>query len=194
MNYKLRQKPKELKVLEILDRRKKLNKEEQRRLYNLKKGYEGEVLFDALTEKLTCECLILNDLLLTHNHTTFQLDTLIIGHGKIHLFDVKNYDGDYYYESDHLYSNSGVKLSNPLHQLARHESLMQQLLFSLGHKYSISTAVIFINPTFTMYNSPRDQRIIHPNQIETYLNQLDHPPSKITNHHMRLADQLISLH
>src|SRR5699024_4615514 len=87
---------------------------------------EGEVSFDLLTKKLKCECLILNDLLLTQNNTTFQTDTLIIAHGKIHLFEIKNNTGDHYYESDHMYHISGVKLCHPVHQLERNQSVIQQ--------------------------------------------------------------------
>lgn len=194
MHYKLRTKSNELITLEILDKRMNLKSEDKQRYYSLKKGLEGEVLFDSLTKKLQCECLILNDLLLTQSHTTFQLDSLMISHGKIHLFEVKNNEGDHYYESDSLYNNSGVKLSNPIHQLARSESLLQQLVYTLGHKYPLKASVVYINPYFTMYQAPRDQPIIYPTQIRTYFNQLNNTPSKITEKHINLADQLISLH
>lgn len=194
MLYKLRTKPNELAILEALDKRMNLKKEDKRRYYNLKKGYEGEVRFDSLTGKLKCECLILNDLLFTQNHTTFQLDTLMIGHGKIHLYDVKNHEGDHYYESGHLYNNAGIKLNNPLHQLTRSESLLQQLLFNLGHNYLLSPSIVFINSAFTMYQAPRDQPIIHPTQVKTHLSRLNNTPSKITEQHLHLADQLIALH
>lgn len=63
MLYKARTKSKELLIMELL---------------NTRMDYEGEVLFDALTEKLQCECIILNDLLLNINNTNFQIDSLII--------------------------------------------------------------------------------------------------------------------
>lgn len=34
-------------------------------------------MFDALTDKLQCDCYILNDLLLNLNDSKFQIDTLI---------------------------------------------------------------------------------------------------------------------
>src|SRR5699024_10348485 len=151
MHYKLRTKPNELAILEILDKRMNLKREDKKRYYNLKKGYEGEVLFDSFTKKLQCECLILNDLLLTQNHSTFQLDTLMIGHGKTHLFDVKNHEGDHYYEADSMYNNSGVKLNNPLSPLATRSSLWQKLLFTHGYKYYLDASVVFINSSFTIY-------------------------------------------
>ncbi len=194
MLYKSRTKPKELTILEILNQRMTLKQEEQRRYSNLKKGFDGEVQFDSLTEKLQCECLILNDLLFTQNHTTFQLDSLIISHGKIHLYDVKNHSGDYYYEAGHIYNNAGRKLNNPLHQMERSEVLLQQLLSSLGHHYLISPSLLFINPSFTMYQAPRDKPIIYPTQVKAHLKQLNHAPSKNTKQDIQLADQLIAHH
>ncbi|MBU5466146.1 NERD domain-containing protein [Virgibacillus sp. MSJ-26] len=194
MEYKPRTKPKELAILEILNKRMNLKTEDKQRYYSLKKGYEGEVHFDSLTKKLQCECLILNDLLLTQNHTTFQLDTTIIGHGKIHLFEIKNNEGDHYYESDSLYNKSGVKLNNPIHQLVRSESLFQQLTYTLGHKYPLEVSVVYINSSFTMYQAPLHLPIIYPTQIKTHLGQLNNTPSKITEQHYNLADKLITLH
>lgn len=194
MTCKSRIKPKALTVLEILDKRMQLDKEKKRRYFTLRKGYEGEVSFDLLTKKLKCECLILNDLLLTQNNTTFQTDTLIIAHGKIHLFEIKNNTGDHYYESDHMYHISGVKLGHPVHQLERSESLLQQLIYTLGHNYPIEASVVYINPSFTMYQAPRYQPIIYPTQIKNHLHQMNHTPSHITDKHIQLADQLIDLH
>src|SRR5699024_11339399 len=90
MIYKARIKPEELTILEMLDKRMKLSNKDKQHFYNLKKGYEGELLFDSLTEKLQCECLILNDLLLEINLTTFQFDSLIIFLGKIYFYEINN--------------------------------------------------------------------------------------------------------
>jgi hypothetical protein len=56
---------------------------------NLKKGYEGEVMFDSWTENLGCDCCILNDLRLKFNNSVFQIDTLIIFQQIIQAFEVK---------------------------------------------------------------------------------------------------------
>ncbi|MEH7225104.1 nuclease-related domain-containing protein [Bacillus sp. JJ1566] len=102
MLFKARNKSGELITLEILNKRSDLSSKDKQYFLNLKKGYEGELLFDSLTEKLQCECLILNDLLLEVNNTTFQIDSSIFIDGKIHSYEVKNFEGDYYYESNKL--------------------------------------------------------------------------------------------
>ncbi len=76
MLYKARTKSKELLIMELLNTRMNLSSTDKQYYHSLKKGYEGEVLFDALTEKLQCECFILNDLLLNINNTNFQIDSL----------------------------------------------------------------------------------------------------------------------
>ncbi|WP_317851488.1 nuclease-related domain-containing protein [Neobacillus bataviensis] len=85
MAFKGRVESDELKRLRILNIRMELSEQEKRHLFNLEKGYEGEVNFDLLTEKLQNECYVLNDLLLKSNNTSFQIDTTIIYQEPIYL-------------------------------------------------------------------------------------------------------------
>lgn len=161
---------------------------------NLKRGFEGELYFDSLTEKLQCDRLILNDLLLTVNSTVFQIDTLIITPETIHIFEVKNYEGDYYYEADKFFKIPQFEIINPLHQLSRSESLLRQLFLKHNINLPIAASVIFINPEFTLYQAPSDKPIILPTQIKRHLNQLNIIPSRLNRKHKLIADKLISLH
>lgn len=194
MLHKKRIKPSELRILELLNKRMDLDRKDKLRFSNLKKGYEGECQFDILTEKLRCECLILNDLLLEVNHTTFQIDSLLIMQRNLHIFEIKNHDGDFYYERDKFYKKNKIEVSNPLHQLSRIETLLQQLLLSIGFKLPIDASVVFINPQFTLYQAPMDKPIIFSNQMNQYLEKLSTTPSKLTDAHRKLADQLLALH
>ena len=193
MPYKSRTESNELLILRFLNTRMTLSDKDKQHYFNLKKGYEGEVMFDSLTEKLQCEFLILNDLLLKINNTTFQIDTLIIS-DTIYLFEVKNFEGDYVYESDKLYKKPKSEMMNPLHQLSRSESLLRQLLQNLGFNLPIDASVIFINPQFTLYQAPLNKPFIFPTQINRYLRKLNSQPPKLKERHKILADQLISLH
>ncbi|MDY0405261.1 nuclease-related domain-containing protein [Virgibacillus sp. 179-BFC.A HS] len=89
MAYKTRTKSKELIILESLNSRGNLTKKDKQRYFNMKKGFAGEIQFDAYTEKLQNECSIINDLLLEVNGTTFQIDSLVIIQGKIYMYEVK---------------------------------------------------------------------------------------------------------
>lgn len=194
MIFKYRTKPIDLKILELLNPRMNLTNKDKQHYYNQKRGYEGEVMFDTLTEKLQCECFILNDLLLEINNTTFQIDSLLILQEAIYFYEVKNFEGDYYYDSDKIFKKPKTEIVNPLHQLSRSESLLRQLLLKLGYTLPIHASIVFINPTFTLYQAPLNQPIIFPTQIKNYLSHLNKTPSKLSKWHEKLADQLTSLH
>ena len=195
MPFKSRTESTELLILKSLNTRRGLSDKDKQHYFNLKKGYAGEVLFDSFTEKLQCECLILNDLLLRINNTTFQIDTLIIISEIIYFFEVKNYEGDYYYESDRLYKKPKTEMNNPLNQLSRSESLLRQLFQSLGFNIPIDASVVFINPEFTLYQTPLNKPFIFPTQVNRYLKNVNKIPSKVKwKNKKSLADKLISLH
>ncbi len=192
--YKTRTKPVELQQLSSLDTRMTLSSKDKQHLINLTKGYEGEVQFDSLTEKLTWDCFILNDLLLKVNNTLFQIDSLLISSRKIHLFEVKNFEEDYNYEADKFIKLPQYEITNPLHQLSRSESLLRQLLLKDKINLPIDASLVFINPEFTLYQAPLDKPMILPTQIKNYLNKLNSTPSHLNEKHKWIADKLISLH
>ncbi|WP_423799277.1 nuclease-related domain-containing protein [Neobacillus sp. SAB-20_R2A] len=202
MAYKPRTESEELLILGLLNARMTLSDDDKKHYLRLKKGYEGEIMFDKLTEQLRCESIILNDLLFTVHNQTFQIDSLIIVPEQIYLYEVKNYEGNYFYElgpesepeSDRLYKLPKTEYTNPLYQLIRSESLLRQLLQSLGVNLPIEAKVIFINPKFTLYQAPLTKPFIFPTQVSSYLEKLDKSPLKLTDYHKRLADKLVSLH
>ncbi|WP_068673758.1 nuclease-related domain-containing protein [Oceanobacillus sp. Castelsardo] len=194
MLYKPRTKPITLEILEFLNLRMKLTTKDKQHYFSQLKGYEGEVIFDSFTERLQCECFIVNDLLLETNNSTFQIDSLLILQDGIYLFEVKNFEGDYYYDSEKIFKKPNTEIVNPLHQLSRSESLLRQLLPKLGYPLPIHASIVFINPAFTLYQAPLNQPIIFPTQIKNYLSNINATPSKLSKWHEKLADQLSSLH
>ncbi|AZV45241.1 nuclease-related domain-containing protein [Peribacillus asahii] len=194
MAYKSRTKSSRLLILKSLNIRMNLSDNESQQYFNLEKGYEGEGIFDTFTEKLQCECLILNDLLLKMNGSLFQIDSLIITSEAIYFYEVKNYEGDYYYESDRIYKNPKFEIINPINQLSRSESLLRQLLHNLGFNLPINASVVFINPEFTLYQSPLNKPFIFPTQVNRYLNKLNKISLKLNEKHKMLADKLVELH
>jgi len=194
MLYKSRKKSNELIVLELLHNRMNLTSEDKQHYHNLKKGYEGELMFDALTEKLQCECLILNDLLLKVKKTSFQVDSLIITQEKLYLYEIKTLDGDYYYESDRFYKNPRFEVANPLIQLSKTDTLFRQLLLSQGYKLPVESRVVFMDPTFFLYQAPLDKPFIFPTQVKKHLKNVNAINSKVTDKHKKLSKQLVTMH
>ncbi|CAM4068312.1 NERD domain-containing protein [Mesobacillus thioparans] len=167
-------------------------KEHSNYLY-LEKGYEGEVIFDRWMEEVEKGFLVLNDLLLEHGNTKFQIDSLFLSQ-IIHLFEVKNFEGDYYIEGDRWYTNNGVEINNPLIQMKRAESLLRRMIRELGYNMNIESTLVFVNPNFYLYQAPRNLPIIFPNQIPRLLINLQKQFSPIKNTHTNLAERLLSLH
>lgn len=184
----------EIKILRILKTKGSLTVEEKQHLYVLEKGYEGEVMFDALTEKLENENLILNDLLLESNHSTFQIDSLLVYQKTLYNIDVKYFEGDYVYRFDGFYSANGKPMKDILVQLKRSENLLSQLLQKYGLTIPIESYIVFINPEFTLYHAPENPQIILPTQVKRFMKKFHMIQSKLTDRHFKLADLLISLH
>ncbi|MBW8351963.1 NERD domain-containing protein, partial [Bacillus sp. IITD106] len=185
---------KELKVLRILANRKVLSVEEAAQLANLEKGFEGELKFDERVGRLSKDWLVLNDLLLKSNNAEFQLDSILIAQKTILLFDIKNYEGDYYIEDGKWYYNNGKVIQNPVSQLERSETLFRRLLQEHGFNIPIESYLVFINPDFHLYNAPRNLPIVFPTQLNRFFDNLKKIPTKTNEHHVKLAQKIISLH
>lgn len=195
MLVKRRSEPVELMSIRYLNTRMELTEKEKLQYSNLEKGYEGEVKFDRLAEILQEERLIINDLLLEVNNSYFQIDTLIISESMIHLLEIKNFQGDWYLESDKLYTvTAGREYKNPVYQLKRSAALLRQLLQTLKQNYPVEASVVFINPEFTLYQAPMDQPIVLPTQVNRFIKDLNKTPSNLNDGHTKLAQHLMSLH
>ncbi|ETI69645.1 nuclease-related domain-containing protein [Neobacillus vireti] len=186
--------PNELIVMRLLNLREVLSQQEKKNYKNLEKGFEGELKFDLLTEKLQNECFVLNGLLLEVNNSEFQIDTSIIFQKTIYLIDVKNFEGDYYYENEKLYFANGDEAKDPLLQLRRCESLFRQLLQKLGVHFHVEAYLVYINPELTLLQAPRSYPIVYPTQLNRFMQKLNMVPSRLYETHEKFANQLISLH
>ncbi len=194
MLLKARTESDELLTLRSLNIRTELTSKERFYYENLERGYDGEVKFDSMIQDLRQERYIINDLLLEVNNSFFQIDTLIISQGVIHLIDVKNFYGDCYLNTDNLYSvSTGREYKNPINQLNRCSSLFRQLLQNLNLNYLVDATIIFINPEFTLYQAPLDQPFILPTQINRFLRELNNVSSQLNDGHKKLAQKLIEL-
>ncbi|RHW43285.1 NERD domain-containing protein [Neobacillus notoginsengisoli] len=181
----------ELIGMRYLNARKELSADDKFYLSNLEKGFEGELAFDRLAANLSEERYILNDLLLEANHSDFQIDSVIISEGIIHLIDVKNSKEDYVWKDGELYTKKGNKCKNPVNQLNKSDLLFNQFLRDNKLNFLIQSRLVFINPEFTLYNAPEDMPIILPTQINRFMTELN-TPSKLNEGHKKLAQTLMT--
>jgi len=181
----------ELRTLRSLNVRTTLSKKERQYYWHLEKGFEGECWLDKRLEVLPDQVLILRDLTYEVNHTTFQIDTLLIFQEKLYLLDVKNNDGDHYIEGGVWKTAQGTEIKNPQHQLLRCTSLLRKLLQIIGINLNICAYLIFVNPEFTLYQAPRTPEIIFPSQLNRFIEKLKAEPCNLSHMHQRIANQLL---
>lgn len=194
MFLKTRTESLELRLFRFLNERVNLSAEDKQYYLNLEKGFEGELLFDKHLESLSNDWLIISDLFLRNNTTSFQMDSLLISHDIIYLFEIKNFEGDYYIEKDKWYTKSKKEITSPIAQLERNQSLLRRVLQDMGFNMTIEAYLVFVNPEFTLYNAPLDKPIIFPTQIKKFLKRLDMKNPRIHSRHVKMAELLISEH
>ncbi|MFB1051029.1 nuclease-related domain-containing protein [Paraliobacillus sp. JSM ZJ581] len=173
MIRKERRKPKELRILELLSNRKTLNSRDYMKYQNLLLGYEGELRFDSYMKKYGEKLIILNDLLLRHNEQYFQIDSCVITNETIYLFEIKNYQGQYYFDKDTLYKVSNKEIENPILQRTRATSLFRMFLQSKGIHLPLKSYIVFIHPQCTIYQTPLNQQIIFHSNLYSFLTKLN---------------------
>jgi hypothetical protein len=190
---KNRNKSNYLRAVEALDKRMALPDEEALHLLNMQKGFKGEILFDSLLKEfLDVDALILNDLMFTEKGSTFQVDSLIITGDKILLFEVKNYEGNFQFQSHHLLTSSGKEIGNPLNKLDDTSIKMRQLLSKWNVNLPFEPILIFVNPAFTLYNAPIGSPIIFPTQIKEQLARMNRSALPLSKRHHYFVDKIIA--
>ncbi len=183
----------ELKILRSLKARMNLSKKDESYYWIIEKGFIGEQKFDKWLENLSIDSYVLNDVLLEYNNTVFQIDTLLISPETIYIFDVKNYEGDFFIEADKWCTISRNEIKNPLLQLKRSENLFRQLLQDLGFTSTIETYLVFINSNFHLYQAPLNLPIIFPTQLNRFINQINIKSSNLKEKHSKFVKQLLSI-
>jgi hypothetical protein len=187
--------PKELALLTYLRARTNLSAKDEACFYKYRKGYVGEEFLDSFLEKLDESWIILNDIRIEVNQSIIQLDSILISNNTIYILEVKNYEGDYYYQSDRWYTSAKTEIKNPLLQLQRSVALFKIFLSENKITLPVEPYLLFVNPYFMLYQAPLDLPIIFPPQLERFFSKLmEKPIVKVNPALTKLADKLISQH
>ncbi|WP_042354261.1 nuclease-related domain-containing protein [Bacillus rubiinfantis] len=185
---------KDLLIMRLLNARMNFSSEDKLYYSRIEKGFQGELQFDSLSDKLKSDCIVKKGLLLEVHNSEFQIDSLIMFRKLIFLLDIKNYEGDYYCEENKLFFANGNIVKDPLPQLMRCESLFLQLMQKLGYHFPVVSHLVFVNPEFTLMQAPKDYPIIYPTQLNRFMKKLNCIPANLTGMHEAFAKQLQSLH
>ncbi|WP_409254268.1 nuclease-related domain-containing protein [Bacillus sp. SCS-153A] len=184
--------PRELQILRALRPRMNFNESEESYYQHKEKGYEGEVMFDKWAEPLQ-EMIFLNDSNFNVNNNHFQTDSLGISSGTLHIFEVKNFEGDYTIKEDKWYSPKGNPIKNPLLQLEKTETLINQLVKSMGWRITVEPHLVFVNPEFHLYDVYSELPIVYPAQLGRFREKmLQRCGSKPTRSEIQFAEKLLT--
>lgn len=199
MTINLHRKPspsKELQIYRSLHPRMNLSASQKHKYDKLNKGYLGERKFYHLLNKHpSTNRLALYDFLLESNETEFQINSMVFHQNTIFPLEIKNFDGDFYFEENNWYVvNSKREIRNPLLQLQRMEFLFKQVLQRLNVNMAVKPYLVFVNDEFTLYQSPIGPSIIYPTQLKRFIKQLNTNSRPLTMQHKNLANKLISMH
>src|SRR5690625_3188928 len=186
----------ELQALHYLNPRTKLSTSDLRTYEILQKGYLGERKFyHLLKELLSSDCIVLFDLLLTSNGTTFQTDCLLIFQETIYFIEIKNFEGDFYRKGDSwYYVATRNEIRNPLLQLERSEFLLRHFLQKNKYNFPVKSYVVFVNNGFMLYEAPMKLPIIYPTQLRRFIQRLNNTHSRLSTQHERLASLFLKEH
>ncbi|MEH7085470.1 nuclease-related domain-containing protein [Neobacillus drentensis] len=184
----------EITLLRSLNARMSLSDKDVRNYTRLKKGFEDEQKSDLWLEGLSEEWLVIHDLLLEHNNSKFQIDTLLISHDKIYPLDIKNFEGDYFVEGEKWCTSTKKEMKNPVHQQNHCVILLRSLLQDLGYHNPLEPYLIFINPEFHLYITTINPSLVFHSQINRFLKKLNTRPVKLNKRHYKIAEQLVALH
>lgn len=185
--------PRELQVLRALRPRMDFSESEESYYQYKEKGYEGEVTFDKWAEPLK-NIIFLNDTNFNVNNNHFQTDSLGISPGTLHIFEVKNFEGDYTIKGDKWYSPKGNGIKNPLLQLEKTETLINQLVKNMGWRINVEPHLVFVHPEFHLYDVSSELPIVYPTQLGRFGEKmLQRCGSKPTRSEIQFAEKLLAL-
>lgn len=115
-----------------------------------------------------------HNLLLQSNNPLFQIDHILIHAHTIFLFEVKNYEGEFYIDNDIWYVKSTKQeIQNPINQLNKSDYLLRQLIKNLGYNIPVKSYLVFVNREFTLYQLPPNLPILLRSQLNKFIQHLN---------------------
>ncbi|MGP6146817.1 nuclease-related domain-containing protein [Jeotgalibaca sp. A122] len=182
-------------ILHALERRFVLPTELQSYLANLDRGLGGEDCFREVLEGLTCAHVLLRDVRLRLDANFFQIDALLLTGKQVIVFEVKNWGGAFEYADGQIVSKkSGKPYKNPREQLNRCVVNLQYLLKTWGFDFEVVGRVVFIDPTFYLYNAPIGLPFLFVPELNEWVKALNRFDGWIGESHRRLGELLVARH
>lgn len=171
-----RTKPHELIYYEALSARTSLMKKESAKFENVKKGYEGEMLYDQIFDSIGHgNVLIYRDLFLSIDGSVTQYDTLIISDIGIISNEIKNFSGSVTFRDGSWYRGNFAIPNDAFSQLNRSVGKLMELRNTSRSDFKVSGKLIFPNDNFTFHSDDQSNwnKIILRSGLRDYFRQFN---------------------
>lgn len=181
-------------VMESLYCRGRLDEKRQKEYRNAIKGLEGERRFDEVVASTVTNGYVLNDLMLKDGTSLSQIDSLIVTENSVHIFEIKNYTGEYTYKEEEMHSPYGFIIPSPTTQITNSRSLVHNIMRKTRLKLPIEAHVVFVNPAFYLYDLPINKPFIFNYQLEKHLRGLNRGEVNTTHKQEKIVQHLLNHH
>lgn len=188
--------PNELQTIYYLSGRQNLSQNLRQKFRQLQRGFLGELAFHQLLKKQKFSSpTSLFSLTLQVGENLFQIDHLVIIGEVIYVHEIKHFKGDFHFKNNLFFSlQNNREIVSPIVQLKRAESLLRQLLSSLGLSYKVVSKVVFTHPECAIFTDNLQLPILLLPQVKRYIENTLIPDYSPTQHNIELAKKLVDLH
>lgn len=171
-----REMPVELLYYNALSARTELTAAEKYQMEIVKKGYEGECLYDKIfNETGHSNAYIFRDVYLKVGNTTTQYDSIAITDNQVTVNEIKNFQGDFHYSKDNWYRNGYLLEDDAFAQLRRAQGKLMKISKNSAVNFEVTGALIFINDDFRLTSDNDDiwNKTIVRSHLRSYLQNLN---------------------
>lgn len=160
-----------LDILQALNKREALDRNQKQELYQLELGQIGEDrIVKWIHEYGEPHWTIMQNTWLSH-YGTFECDIILFTAHKIYLLEIKNYSKRFELRNGQCYLGGEMIGHNPISQAQKVFVNFRQLLGNSFYQVPIETAVIFAGEhcEVSIHDEIQDVKILQLNQVRDYL-------------------------
>ncbi|CDZ99613.1 Nuclease-related domain protein [Jeotgalicoccus saudimassiliensis] len=168
--------PVELLYYNALSARTDLTTSERYQMESIRKGYEGECLYDKIFDETGHKNLyIFRDVYLKIKNTTAQYDSIVISDDCVTINEIKNFQGDFRFSKDMWYKDERLLEDDAFTQLRRAKGNLMKINKDSDVQFEVKNALIFINDDFRLSSENDDiwEKTIVRSHLRKYLRNLN---------------------
>ncbi len=165
--------------MEVLSIRAGLTEQEEKTMKRLRRGYEGEKLYDQILDEVGHESLsIFRDIWIRADKSLTQIDSLIVSDESVIINEIKNYSGQYRYDNNNWYIGKIQISDDPLIQSKRAASKLIKIFRENNMNVQVEVKAVFPDPYFILSTNDEQAKtqIVKRDRLKYYFRTLNELP------------------